>query len=112
MSKIIKKISASLILILMIFSVAFNVLDYGYKVYAAADTTHTITSSYFKLVINESTYNLMTDQQWQTWLNKYDGYYNTLRSYTGVNPISETGNQYITISALSDGIGSYAYYHT
>lgn len=39
MRKILKKVSASLILILMIFSVSFNLLEYGYKVYAESDTT-------------------------------------------------------------------------
>ena len=38
MKKILKKISASFLLILMLFSVAFNVLDYGYKVYAAEES--------------------------------------------------------------------------
>ncbi len=85
MSKIIKKISASLILILMIFSVAFNVLDYGYKVYAAG-TTHTITSSKFKLIINEETYNLMSESNWNIWLNYYDRYYDMLKEVTGHDP--------------------------
>ena len=45
MSKILKKISASLILILMIFSVAFNVLDYGYKVYAEGSNISSVSIS-------------------------------------------------------------------
>lgn len=40
MNTILKKISASLILILMLFSVSFNVLDYGYKVYATEAYPH------------------------------------------------------------------------
>ena len=43
MSKVLEKISAIFLLILMLFSVSFNVLDYGYKVYAASIPSYDLT---------------------------------------------------------------------
>lgn len=108
MSKILKKISASFLLILMIFSVAFNIISYA----AGVNNTETIISGKFKLELSNDLYLQMTDQEWQSWLSNYNTYYNYLSSFTGCDPLSETGNSYITIDATSDNVSSYAYYHT
>lgn len=108
MSKILKKISASFLLMLMIFSVSFNIISYA----ADVNSTETIISGKFKLELSNDLYLQMTDQEWQSWLSNYNYYYNYLRSFTGCDPLSETGNSYITIDATSNNVSSYAYYHT
>ena len=100
MSKILKKISASLILILMLFSVAFNVLDYEYKVYAAGSDNVEIISnnSKFKLIISQETYNKYSYIQWKNWLSRYDDYYDILSSFTKIS------TSQITIDASNNTI--------
>lgn len=108
MSRILKKISASLIILLMLFSVSFNIISYA----ADANSIQTIISGKFKLELSNDLYLQITEQEWQSWLSNYNYYYNYLKSFTGCDPLSETGNSYITIDATSNNLSKYAYYHT
>ena len=101
MSKIIEKISASLILMLMLFSISFNVISYA----ATNNGTVTITSTRIKLIVDENFYNNYDSSVWNSWLSRYDGYYSILKSYTGVDPLAENGDDYITIDISNNITG-------
>ena len=100
-SKIIEKISASLILMLMLFSISFNVISYA----ATNNGTVTITSTRIKLIVDENFYNNYDSSVWNSWLSRYDGYYSILKSYTGVDPLAENGDDYITIDISNNITG-------
>lgn len=108
MRKILKKVSASLILILMIFSVSFNVLTYA----AESNDNQTIQRGKFKLIVPNQMVDevqggyYFTTQQWIEFLDRYDEYYNQLRNLTGIDPIINNGKEYITIDLTHDTLPS------
>lgn len=67
MSKILKKISAAFLLILMLFSVSFNVLDYGYKVYATDDDAEIYDIQFNSNVENADYYDPTVEKEARIW---------------------------------------------
>lgn len=103
MRKIITKLSASIILILMLFSTSFNLISY------AVDNTQQmeITSGRFRLIVSKGIYD-QYEGFLTTWLARYDNYYSILVNYTGQDPISRglVGSDKIIIDTCNRNLSS------